>query len=87
MLNLGEELELEYAADLKKTIIPVKVEADFTPSGWLGLVAAGKLYYDFTDRRQFGAKFQELLIAVREVLKKGGGDPVDGETSAASVFI
>ncbi|KAK7469460.1 hypothetical protein BaRGS_00036526 [Batillaria attramentaria] len=68
--------EAEYAADNKKKIIPVKVQ-NYSPDGWLGLLIAGKLYYDFSDRKQFDSKFQELLTAIREVIESK--DSTDGQ--------
>nr|KAG5710904.1 hypothetical protein BaRGS_027055 [Batillaria attramentaria] len=58
--------EAEYADDLRKTIIPLKMERDYKADGWLGLMVAGKLFYDFSGKYPFDTKFQELVKAVRE---------------------
>ncbi|KAK7469461.1 hypothetical protein BaRGS_00036527 [Batillaria attramentaria] len=63
--------EAEYAADQKKNIIPLKMQEDYKADGWLGIITAGKLWYDFSDEDQFEHKFQELMTAVREII---GGD-------------
>ena len=40
--------EASFAADLKKTIVPVIVQRGYRPDDWLGLLVAGTLYYDLT---------------------------------------
>ncbi|XP_077995347.1 uncharacterized protein LOC144448881 [Glandiceps talaboti] len=40
--------EAEYARDLNKSLIPIKTEV-YKPSGWLGMIIAGKYYIDFTE--------------------------------------
>lgn len=48
-------LEAEYALQRKKHIIPLMVgEANFRPSGWLGLILGAKLYYDFSFAQDSG---------------------------------
>nr|KAG5691043.1 hypothetical protein BaRGS_021254 [Batillaria attramentaria] len=71
---------MEYAADLRKKIIPIRVQ-DYKPDGWLGLITAGESYYDFTDEKQFDAKFRELLSAVLEITEGGRQDSPDGPTA------
>ncbi|CAF0872879.1 unnamed protein product [Adineta steineri] len=41
--------ELEYADKLEIPLIPCRCRADFKPSGWLGLISAGLMWYDFRD--------------------------------------
>ncbi|KAK7502884.1 hypothetical protein BaRGS_00005833 [Batillaria attramentaria] len=70
--------EAEYADDLRKTIIPLKMERDYKADGWLGLMVAGKLFYDFSGKYPFDTKFQELVKAVREAGDVIPRDGVDG---------
>lgn len=58
--------EAEYAFQLKKTIIPLKMERNFEAREWLGLIIGAKLYYEFTDKYPFEEKMNGLL---KEVLK------------------
>lgn len=58
--------EAEYAFQLKKTIIPLKMERNFEAREWLGLIIGTKLYYEFTDKYPFEEKMNGLL---KEVLK------------------
>jgi hypothetical protein len=41
--------ELEYAEKLEIPLIPCRCRTDFKPSGWLGLISAGLIWYDFRD--------------------------------------
>lgn len=49
-------LEAEYAAQLRRPMIPIMVERRFRPDGWLGIITGSKLYYslagDSTDERE-----------------------------------
>jgi hypothetical protein len=56
--------EAEYAYNRKSKIIPLMVEKDYKPDGWLGFMAGSKLYIDFADKEdeEFD-KAYELLIA------------------------
>ena len=60
--------EASYANDLKKPIIPIIMEPQYSPDGswgWLGLIIAGKLYYNLAggDRNHKINQIQELLRA------------------------
>lgn len=56
--------EASYANDLKKPIVPIIMEQDYKADGtwgWLGLIIAGKLYYNWADPKRKDEQFQELL--------------------------
>ena len=58
--------EASYANDLKKPIIPIIMEQDYKPDGswgWLGLIIAGKLYYNLSDWEHNEDQIGELLRA------------------------
>lgn len=44
--------EAEYAATLKKRLVPVRMEAGFAPTGWLGAMVAGKAVFQLADPRK-----------------------------------
>jgi male-specific lethal 1 len=56
--------EAEYAFQLKKKIIPLKMEGNYKADGWLGLIIGAKLFYDFSGKYPFENKVKDL---VREV--------------------
>ena len=58
-------LECQYAYKLGQRIIPIKVEKNFHPDGWLGMLVGGLLYVDFSKR-----DFQETYQQLSEVIKK-----------------
>ncbi|CAF1222621.1 unnamed protein product [Rotaria sp. Silwood1] len=58
------QAEAEYAFNRKSKIIPLKVEKDYTPDGWLGFMAGSKIYIDFADKEdEEFEKAYELLMA------------------------
>ena len=54
--------------DLKKKIIPIKVEKEYKPRGPLGLIVSGVLFVDFSDPSQFDEKLEELTAEIESVL-------------------
>jgi len=78
--------EAEYAFQLKKNVIPIMLEKQYQPDGWLGFVVGAKFWIDFTDRMQFTDDFSKL---VRELGDRGkpGNEliyPVDAVDLGAS---
>lgn len=68
------QAEAEYAFNRKTKIIPLMVEKEYKPDGWLGFMAGSKLYIDFADKEdEEFEKAYELLIA--EIKRQ----QVDGE--------
>ncbi|XP_064620815.1 uncharacterized protein LOC135483734 [Lineus longissimus] len=53
--------EAEYAYRMNKEIIPIMVQANYRPDGWLGLLIGTKLYYDFSGKHPFDKKLAELI--------------------------
>lgn len=45
-------LEAEYAVRLQKPIIPLIMQQDYMPLGWLGIIIGGKIYYKYTGGKQ-----------------------------------
>jgi len=75
--------EAEYAFNLRKPIIPVLVEANYRPDGWLGAILGTKLYFDFSpsmkltggdleiDDSQFGKVVPSVVKELASQLPKG----------------
>ena len=77
--------EASYSSDLKKTIIPLKLEKNYKPKGWLGIIVAGKLYFDFAKEEQFDQACQQLLETVQramEISSKEGEKQEGGNAGA-----
>ena len=64
--------ELQYAQDLRKKIIPIKLEKAYKPHGPLGLIVSGALYFDFSDPSQFDDKFEELTAEITVKFRDDG---------------
>ena len=45
-------LEAEYAVRLQKPIVPLIMQPDYMPLGWLGIIIGGKIYYNFSGAKQ-----------------------------------
>ncbi|KAL5005087.1 hypothetical protein ScPMuIL_018543 [Solemya velum] len=57
-------MEAVYAQKLGKQIIPLKMQTGYEPKGWLGIIVADKLYYEFTTKYPFEQKMKELLKVI-----------------------
>jgi hypothetical protein len=54
-------LEGEYAHLNSKTIVPLMMESNFRPTGWLGLIIGGRLWFDFTAEDRHASSYQGLV--------------------------
>ena len=68
--------EAEYAYNLRKRIIPLRLEADYKPDGWLGPLCFNNLWYDFSKPEKFDEAWSKLNATLNE-LKRPGCDTCD----------
>jgi len=73
-------LEGEYAHLNSKTIVPLMMEGNFRPTGWLGLIIGGRLWFDFTNEERHTASYQGLLSELQRSL----GPPKSGAALAGA---
>ncbi|XP_059157845.1 uncharacterized protein LOC131942130 [Physella acuta] len=66
--SLNCRSEAEYAFSLHKDIIPLMMQLQYTPDGWLGILRGSKIFYDFSGKYPFDAKMDELI---REIGDRG----------------
>ncbi|XP_061166315.1 uncharacterized protein LOC133175222 [Saccostrea echinata] len=59
--------EAEYAFQLRKPIIPLKMERNYQAREWLGFIIGSKLFFEFTDKYPFESKISAL---VKEILTR-----------------
>lgn len=58
-------LEAEYAVRLQKPIIPLIMQPDYMPLGWLGIIVGGKIYYKFAGKQ---SSFEQTFASmVKEI--------------------
>jgi len=74
--------ELNYAAEKKKNLIPLRLERDYKAGGSLGLITAGKLRFDFTDDSKFEEKLESLKVEIRKQLREPEADISDQKSPA-----
>ncbi|KAK3782837.1 hypothetical protein RRG08_002468 [Elysia crispata] len=70
--------EAEYTFQQRKPIIPLIMQNEYQPDGWLGLILGSKLYYDFSGKHSFESRMEGLLKAILTVAKRATGDATDG---------
>ncbi|KAK3098736.1 hypothetical protein FSP39_022570 [Pinctada imbricata] len=57
--------EAEYTYKLKKETIPLRMQTNYAPDGWLGILIGSKLFYDFSGvKYPIESKYKELLRAL-----------------------
>jgi len=75
--------EAEYAYRLKKEVIFVMAEDNFTPKGWLGAMLGNKLWYNpWSDSSSFPTAAASILAAVGKAF--GGSPPAPSASSPTS---
>ena len=84
-------LELNYAHAKGKRMIPLLLEADYSPNGWLGIMMGTRLYYDFSqvqDGALFSQRMNELFREVDSVLgsSRAQGEQVPLATAAYQIL-
>ncbi|KAK3083289.1 hypothetical protein FSP39_018644 [Pinctada imbricata] len=62
--------EAEYAFQIKKKIIPVKLERQYKADGWLGFVIGAKLFFDFSGKYSFESRMEGLVKEICRFLKR-----------------
>ncbi|KAL3892368.1 hypothetical protein ACJMK2_004579 [Sinanodonta woodiana] len=68
--------EAEYAFNLKKKIIPLKMENAYIPDGWLGFVVGVRPFIDFSGKYPFEAKVLDLLDEIAKLYEAEDTKPV-----------
>jgi hypothetical protein len=84
-------LEAEYALYSRKAIIPLMMQSNYQPNGWLGMLLGAKVWYDFSSEATFDENYQNfkkgLLKEHRPVAaeKKESKDAGAASASSSSV--
>ncbi|XP_070538017.1 uncharacterized protein [Ptychodera flava] len=60
--------EAEYTYRLQKPFVPLKIQQNYQPDGWLGILLGTKLYFDFSSPSKLD---QEMPKLVKELGKRG----------------
>ncbi|UJR24612.1 hypothetical protein I4U23_005987 [Adineta vaga] len=81
--------ELEYADKLEIPVISCRCRADFKPSGWLGLIAAGLVSYDFRDLsdKPVNATMNKLINYIQRSILKIAPTVFPGKKKSKVVLI
>ena len=58
--------EASYAFKKRKIIIPLQLEADYEPEGWLGTIVGMKLYYKCYTKQTIVDSIPKILAALAE---------------------
>ncbi|XP_035273869.1 uncharacterized protein LOC118227475 [Anguilla anguilla] len=57
--------EAEYTFQLRKEIIPLMMEQNYKPDGWLGALLGAKLWIDFSDNCNFEESIKQLIKEIK----------------------
>ena len=52
--------EAEYAFTLHKDIVPLMMESNYRPDGWLGIIMGSKLWIDFSSGQNISDSVEKL---------------------------
>ena len=63
-------LEAEYAIKLNKPIIPLIVQSDYKPDGWLGIILGMKKYFDF--KKHVTENFIKIIEEINSIKSDAG---------------
>jgi hypothetical protein len=56
--------EAHYAYERTCRLVPIIIESDYKPDGWLGIIVSGKIYVDFAND-EFKLAYQKLSKEIR----------------------
>ena len=70
--------EAEYAFKLRKDIIPLMMQRDYTPDGWLGIILGTRLWIDFSND-------YKLSTSAEKLLKELGGRGLENQAKGGRV--
>lgn len=76
--------EAEYAFQMRKKIVPVLMEANYKPTGWLGALLGTKLYFDMSDRRMIPDRTSKLCRELGDCGRIEGGNQAPSSTEAVA---
>lgn len=57
--------EVDYAHTLRKTIVPIIIDVDFVPDGWLKELMEDVQSFDFSRRSMFAGSLDALMEHVK----------------------
>ena len=66
--------EAEYAFRLRKHIVPLLLDRNFSPDGWLGILVGTKLYFDFSECEEMPQQYSfeaQVERLVNEIGSRG----------------
>eukprot|EP00301_Raphidiophrys_heterophryoidea_P021334 c5797_g1_i2.p1 GENE.c5797_g1_i2~~c5797_g1_i2.p1 ORF type:complete len:640 (+),score=209.27 c5797_g1_i2:85-1920(+) len=66
-------LEGEYAFSKRKRIVPIMVETNYNPDGWLGALVGSKLWIDFSNPQNMQSACDRLVRELCNAMQASGG--------------
>ncbi len=67
--------EAEYAFSLQKTIVPLVMQLNYKPDGWLGMIKGTKLFFEFSGKYEYEPKVNDLMKELGSRGKKTSETP------------
>ena len=63
--------EAEYAFNMQKRIVALRLEPGYKPDGWLGPLCRNNLFYDFSAPEKFDDEWSRLHTKLKEMKQPG----------------
>ena len=82
-------IEIDYAHTLRKTIIPIIIDVDFVPDGWLKELISNEQTFDFSRRSMFAGSLDALVEHVSSICTPGSlnGVTLNIESKSFNCFV
>ena len=76
--------EAEYVYRLRKDFVPLRLQEDYVPDGWLGIMVGTRLYFDIYTEEKVDVQIPRLAKELRD---RGKISPYDiGERGKATLY-
>jgi len=78
------QTEAQYAYNLEKTIVPLRLEAGYQPDGWLGPLCLNNFWYDFSEEMKFEGEWTKLKERLKTMQTVATAAAIDTGLTAIS---
>lgn len=69
--------EAEYTFRNGKHVVPLRLQTDYNPDGWLGALVGNKLYFDFSQPSKYDDSMRRLIKQLERYKKAAFGKTKD----------
>ena len=77
-------VEAEYVYRLRKDFVPLRLQCEYIPDGWLGILVGTRLYFDMYSEETFDVQLPKL---VKELRERGRISPTGDLTDSGNIWL